>query len=140
MEYRIPPTNWTSHLADAIDECENGDVIIVSSESMKELGERANNRMCPDKNIIFRVDSVNKYSCLYSEIDEQCAQRAAIIMFLQSLEDIELATLCNVATAKFKPMPNHHGYDKWHILYGCANETLDDDVVDIILSEVSKRL
>lgn len=44
------------HLANAIREANPGDVIVVHTDAMKEMGERAHARMCPDKDIIFRVE------------------------------------------------------------------------------------
>lgn len=65
--------------------------------------------------------------------------RASINLTLRSLNNIELVTLCNLATAKFEPKKSHHGYDKWIGLFGAARTILDQDVLDLILDEVSTR-
>ena len=54
-EYTLLPANWTMTLADLIENSEDGDIIIVSSEAQKELGIRAKNRICPEKSITFLV-------------------------------------------------------------------------------------
>ncbi len=55
MEHVIPAGNWTTALADTIEQSSNGDIIIVSDEAEKEMGESAKARMCPDKQITFEV-------------------------------------------------------------------------------------
>ncbi|HLE18816.1 MAG TPA: hypothetical protein VI728_11090 [Syntrophales bacterium] len=72
--------------------------------------------------------------------NHKAVQRVTIRLFLNSLEDLELATLCNIATAKRKPLPHHIGYEKWIFLYGCGRHTLDDDCIDVIVEAVSRRL
>lgn len=57
MRVEMPETDWHMKLADAIDNAKPGDVIVCHSEDMKRLGERAKNRMCPDKEIVFEVES-----------------------------------------------------------------------------------
>lgn len=47
----INRVNWPVKLADAVRDSQDGDVIQVATEAMRELGERAKARMCPDKNI-----------------------------------------------------------------------------------------
>ena len=56
VERVIPSSNWTMHLADAIEESVDGDIIVVASEDAKELGQRAQRRMCPGKKITFQVE------------------------------------------------------------------------------------
>lgn len=58
----FPVGNWTSQLVAAIEKAVDGDVIIVLSDAMKELGQRAARRMCPDKKIIFKVKEKNNGS------------------------------------------------------------------------------
>ena len=53
--YTIPIGNWHMALADAIEQAEDGDIIEVHEQAMKELGERAKTRMCPDKKIEFVI-------------------------------------------------------------------------------------
>jgi len=53
--YVIPTTGWTTVLSKALSECNDGDTILVHSKSMKELAERAQARVCPDKMIIFKI-------------------------------------------------------------------------------------
>ncbi len=55
MEIEIPLGNWHMALADAIKDAQNGDVIIVKTEAQVELGGRAKERMCPDKEIMFEI-------------------------------------------------------------------------------------
>lgn len=51
----VPQGNWHMALADAIEQCQDGDTIVVHNHSMKELAERAHARMCPDKSIVFQI-------------------------------------------------------------------------------------
>jgi len=55
MKHVIPARNWTTALADAIESADEYDVIEVHSDAMWELAERARQRMCPDKYLIFEV-------------------------------------------------------------------------------------
>jgi len=50
---RIPATNWTIHLADAIENATPDMVIVVSCQAQKELAERASQRM--GKSIVVEV-------------------------------------------------------------------------------------
>lgn len=43
--------NWTKKLADAIQNYQAGDVIIVESEEAKELAKMAAGRICPEVDI-----------------------------------------------------------------------------------------
>ena len=54
MEKKTHATHQT--IPDAIDEASEGDVIIVSSETLKELGEIAAARMRPGVDIKFSVE------------------------------------------------------------------------------------
>jgi len=56
MQYVIPAGGWVSRLADAIENAEAGDSIVVRSEAMLELAERARSRMCPEKQITFILE------------------------------------------------------------------------------------
>ncbi len=56
MRHKIPAANWPTHLADAIEVADDGDVIVCHSGSMKSLAERAHGRMCPDKLLSFPVE------------------------------------------------------------------------------------
>lgn len=56
MTITIPRTNWTMALADAIRDACDGDVIVVHNDDMRELGERAKGRMCPNKTLTFQVE------------------------------------------------------------------------------------
>ena len=55
MKFIIPTMDWTEYLAEAIEESQDGDVIVVASEVAKQLGERAKSRTCPDKKITFEI-------------------------------------------------------------------------------------
>ncbi len=55
MKHEIPHTNWTTHLADAIEEAADGDTIVCHNEGMKGLAESALPRVCPGKTILFEV-------------------------------------------------------------------------------------
>ena len=55
MIHKIPAGNWTQALVDKIELAKKGDVIEVHSHAMKELAEKARLRMCPQKNITFKV-------------------------------------------------------------------------------------
>lgn len=57
MQHVVPAANGTMALADLIEKSSDGDEIIVSSEAMRELGERAHQRMCPTKTLTFTVKS-----------------------------------------------------------------------------------
>lgn len=54
-KYTIPTTNWLQVLGDAVVDSLDGDVVVVSSEEMAELGKRALARMCPGKEVTFEV-------------------------------------------------------------------------------------
>lgn len=56
MRIVIPPANWTTAPADAIENATDGDVIIVGNSAMKELGEDAHTRMRPHIKITFEVE------------------------------------------------------------------------------------
>lgn len=53
----IPAGNWTTALADTLDQAEDGDTIVVQSERMKELGERALSRRKDGKKVSFVVEA-----------------------------------------------------------------------------------
>ena len=55
MIHKIPSGNWTTYLADAIEQSADGDVIEVHNGAMKELAENAKRWMCPDKLITFEI-------------------------------------------------------------------------------------
>lgn len=55
MIHTIPSRNWTTALADTFEQCKNGDTIIVHTDAMQELAQRAHVRMCQDKEVIFAV-------------------------------------------------------------------------------------
>ena len=44
-EFKIPAVNWPTHLAEAIRIAEPGDRVIVRTEPMRQLAERAAQRM-----------------------------------------------------------------------------------------------
>lgn len=56
MRIVVALENWLAKLAEAIETSSDGDVIVVMSESTKELGKRAKARMYPLKDISFEVD------------------------------------------------------------------------------------
>ena len=56
MEFRLPRRNWHMALADAIKQSSDGDIIIVFSKVMLELGLSAKMRMCPDKLLTFEIE------------------------------------------------------------------------------------
>lgn len=53
--HMIPKAGWPTALANTIDQCEDGDTIIVHTEAMLELGQIAQARMCPEKSIAFEI-------------------------------------------------------------------------------------
>ena len=57
MRHQIPRANWHMVLADAIDKAEPGDTIVCHTEEMRELGLQARARMCPDKELIFDLET-----------------------------------------------------------------------------------
>jgi len=59
--HTLSSKNWTNQLATLIEQAKDGDIIIVRSEAQKELGEKAKGRMCPDKKIEFRVETIDSY-------------------------------------------------------------------------------
>lgn len=54
--HSIPRENWIKALPEAIRVADSGDRIMVHSESMQELGERALARMSPNKSILFIIE------------------------------------------------------------------------------------
>ena len=54
--HSFPKQNWVSALPEAIRVAENGDRIMVHSETMQELGERALDRMGLDKKLSFVIE------------------------------------------------------------------------------------
>jgi hypothetical protein len=54
-EIVIPAENWTKALAQAIEQANEGDVIVVATNAMKQLGKNAKKRMRPHANISFVV-------------------------------------------------------------------------------------
>ena len=57
MRREIPRKNWTRHLADAIGQAADGDTIVCHTTNMVELASRAHARMCPDKILIWEIQS-----------------------------------------------------------------------------------
>jgi len=55
-EHRIPRQNWHIKLYAAITAAVSGDTIVVNTLDQVELGQRAHNRMCPDKELSFRPE------------------------------------------------------------------------------------
>jgi len=55
MTHTIPAKNWTRALADSINNSQPGDSIIVATESQKQMGENAKQRICPNKSLSFEV-------------------------------------------------------------------------------------
>ncbi len=55
MTHTIPAKNWTIALADSINKSQPGDIIIVTTESQKQMGEKAKQRTCPNKPLSFEV-------------------------------------------------------------------------------------
>jgi len=55
MRHEIPTANWTSHLADAIEQAADNDTIVCHSPDMVALAERAQARMCPAKKLVFEL-------------------------------------------------------------------------------------
>lgn len=53
--HTIPPSNWLTHLADAIEQAAEGDTIIVPSDDARELALRAIERMRPGAAITVEV-------------------------------------------------------------------------------------
>ena len=51
MDYIIPAGNWTTYLAQAIEQAAEGDTIVVADESVKELAKLAIGRMRPDSHL-----------------------------------------------------------------------------------------
>ena len=59
MKYILESKNWTTALAILIAQCEDGDEIVFGSDNIKQVGERAKNRMCPEKSVTFSVEDTN---------------------------------------------------------------------------------
>lgn len=57
MRHIMPPKNWKICLIDAIERAEDDDVIVVPSDSAKQLGERAARRLCPGKCLSFEIET-----------------------------------------------------------------------------------
>ena len=55
MRHVIPLKNWHMELANAIDNANDGDTIVVHDEDMKQLALSAKSRMCPDKQLEFEL-------------------------------------------------------------------------------------
>lgn len=53
----IPKANWPVHLAAMIAAAQDGDTIIVHTESMKMLGELAAERVRPEIGLTFLVET-----------------------------------------------------------------------------------
>lgn len=56
MIHDIPYDHWPEALAQAIENATDGDTIICHTETMIVLAERARQRMCPLKSIVFQVE------------------------------------------------------------------------------------
>jgi hypothetical protein len=54
-EWKIPAGDWTTALYDALEEADEGDIIIVHNKEMQELAERAARRMAA--NVTFRIEA-----------------------------------------------------------------------------------
>lgn len=56
-EVFIPAGNWTMHLADAIYNAKPGELtrIVIRNHDERELGIRAQVRMCPERDIEFVI-------------------------------------------------------------------------------------
>ena len=54
--YTIPKENWKTALANAINAAQDGDTIKVSTYEMFLFGMIAQQRMCPDKKLVFLVE------------------------------------------------------------------------------------
>lgn len=65
---------------------------------------------------------------------------AAILLVLDGLNDIELATLGNVSGSGFQPNENHHGYNKWISIFSTGRTTLDPEIQQLIQNECANRL
>jgi len=55
MRHEIPTHSSRTHLANAIENAKDADIIVCRSDAMKVLAERAHKRMCPDKLLTFEV-------------------------------------------------------------------------------------
>lgn len=55
MKHTVPVSNWHTALIETIHRAQDGDTIVVHTDAMRELGERARARICPSKNITFEV-------------------------------------------------------------------------------------
>ena len=58
--FAVPAKNWTTALPTIIDDCKDGDTILVATEAMKEMAIRALHRLYPDKNVIVLVVPVEE--------------------------------------------------------------------------------
>ena len=56
MKHEIPRSNWPTALAEAIENADDGDTIVCHNEDMAQLAERARQRMCPKKTLMFEID------------------------------------------------------------------------------------
>ena len=54
--YRIPSASWAVWLSSTIVAAKDGDSIVVRTAAQKAMGERARNRVCPDKHITLEVE------------------------------------------------------------------------------------
>ena len=51
----ISSSSWALSLVEAVNKAKSGDVIVVSTEAQKKLGEITRNCKCPMKNIRFEI-------------------------------------------------------------------------------------
>ena len=56
MRHEIPGPNWTTALADAIEQAADCDTIVCHSTAMCQLAESARKRMCPEKTLMFEFE------------------------------------------------------------------------------------
>lgn len=58
MRIEIPSGNWHIALANSLEIARDNDIIVVKSQAMKNLGERAGERMFPDKKFRFEIEDL----------------------------------------------------------------------------------
>ena len=58
MRHEIPRASWPVALREAIEKVSDGDIILCHSEPMQELGQRAHERMCPEKRLTFEINPI----------------------------------------------------------------------------------
>ena len=80
MNHEISTKNWHTALATILQSASSGDVIIVQSAAQQRLGERAHQRLCPEKQLTFKVkgmedQSMREYESMKAYLCKNCGRR-----------------------------------------------------------------